>query len=171
MLLLRYTLRNNTALFAVNPATGRVTVTSSSLNFEVRSSYVFVMRVTDAAGLFAEAPLSITVLDDNDAPVFAGANITVSENAAAEVPFGRLLVQDEDKDEVRQPVPPLLCCCSDHVNLAVWRHWRRTGSWCSSALQTFSWEILSGGAGKVTVAPASGQLVLAEALDFEDVRR
>ncbi len=96
----RYSLRNTTALFAVNPTTGRVTVASASLNFEVRSSYLFVTRVTDAAGLFAEAPMSISVLDDNDPPVFAGTTVSVLENSTVGAVVGPpLAVADEDSFE------------------------------------------------------------------------
>lgn len=76
-------------------------VVSPTLNFEVKSSYSFVVRVTDKGGLFAEAPLSINVLDENDPPVFSGATLFAWENSTLDALIGPpLAVFDEDVNEV-----------------------------------------------------------------------
>ncbi len=97
----RYTLRSASSVFAVNSTSGRVFVTSATLNYEARSSYSFVVRVTDKGGLYAEAPLSVSVIDENDAPVFVGATLSVWENSTMDgVVGGPLSVFDEDANEV-----------------------------------------------------------------------
>ena len=69
-------------VFQVDSGTGRVTVASPSLNYEVLNSYTLNLRVTDSAGLYAEAPLTISVVDDNDPPSLAPATLSISENSA-----------------------------------------------------------------------------------------
>jgi hypothetical protein len=98
---LTYSLRNSTTLFALNNRTGQITVATPGLNFEAVSSYVLLLRVTDAAGLFAEAAVSITVLNENEAPVFLGTTVSVRENEPVNTAIGAaLFAADEDRGEV-----------------------------------------------------------------------
>ncbi|MBN8604209.1 MAG: cadherin domain-containing protein, partial [Planctomycetes bacterium] len=61
---------NTNGSFAINSSTGQVTVAnSSSLNFEVNSSYALVVRATDTAGLTADQTVTISLSDVNEAPV------------------------------------------------------------------------------------------------------
>jgi VCBS repeat-containing protein len=56
--------------FAINNATGQVTVTNSSLlNFEANASHTIVAQVTDNAGATFSKTMTISVTDVNEAPI------------------------------------------------------------------------------------------------------
>ena len=91
------------ALVSINASTGAVTLTGSA-NFEAKASYGFTVVGTDAQGLSAEHPVSVSVSDVNEAPV--GVNDTASAlesggtaNATAGAnPTGNVLSNDTDVD-------------------------------------------------------------------------
>ena len=64
------------APFAINAATGAITVAANSsggqpnLDFEAKASYALTVRVTDLAGLSATATVTLTVVNVNEAPVW-----------------------------------------------------------------------------------------------------
>jgi VCBS repeat-containing protein len=70
------------ALFAINAATGVVTLNASA-NFEGKPSYAINVVATDAGGLTSTQAVAVTVTNVNEAPVVtSAATATVAENAA-----------------------------------------------------------------------------------------
>ncbi len=71
--------------------------TASALNFETKSSYTVRVRSTDAAGLFVESALTITVTNANETPTaIALSTSSVAENAASGTTVGNLSTTDPD---------------------------------------------------------------------------
>ncbi len=75
--------------FQINAITGELTVARSDLlDFESAQTQLIVVRVTDQAGLFVDAPLLIRIDDANDAPVITSngggviAAVTLPENVS-----------------------------------------------------------------------------------------
>ena len=81
---------NTGDVFAINPATGAITV-AGALDYETTTSYSLMVTVTDGGStpLSATETLTITVTDVNEyAPVFAGgtvATVSYAENATTAV--------------------------------------------------------------------------------------
>jgi hypothetical protein len=72
-----------TGMFAVNAATGEITLTASP-NYEAATSYTLDVRVTDAAGLFATRTVTVNITNVNETPVLATAGpFAFNENVAA----------------------------------------------------------------------------------------
>lgn len=66
---LRYSLIDNGGgRFSVNATTGVLTATGVALDHEATPWVDIIARVTDAAGLFRDVPLSVQVMDVNEAP-------------------------------------------------------------------------------------------------------
>ncbi len=67
--------------FAINPATGQLTVANGSLlDHETAASHAITIRVTDQGGLTYDEVYTITVTDVNDAPT----NVTLTPSTVAE---------------------------------------------------------------------------------------
>jgi hypothetical protein len=58
----------------------RLVITAGVLNFEVKSSYSVIVRVTDFFGLTFDQPLTISVTNVNEAPAGTNATITINED-------------------------------------------------------------------------------------------
>ncbi len=86
--------------FALNSATGQITVADPSLlNYEATPSLNLIVRVTDNGSptLSASALVTINLTDVNEAPVFALTGpYRVNENSAAATPVGLGLAIDPD---------------------------------------------------------------------------
>src|SRR3954449_3142136 len=81
---LSYTLADNAGgRFAINAATGQITVANGSLlDYESATSHQVTVRVTDQGGLTFDKALTIAVTNVNEAPTNATlAGGTVAENA------------------------------------------------------------------------------------------
>ena len=67
---LTYSLANpdGPSFFAIDAATGQITVDAAGLNFEAQSSYTVQVTATDTGGLSATAATTINILDVNEAP-------------------------------------------------------------------------------------------------------
>jgi hypothetical protein len=71
-------------VFTINPASGAIRVTRAAIDYETLASYSFTLVAVDGGGLNASAELVISVLNEDDPPVFrplAGA-YRVREDAA-----------------------------------------------------------------------------------------
>lgn len=85
--------------FAIDPATGAITVADpSQLDFETQSSYTLLVRVTDNGdpALSSDAEVIITLNNVNDAPTLDGQAFSVAENSAAGTSVGQVTGFDQD---------------------------------------------------------------------------
>ncbi len=101
-----YTLTNNAGgAFAINSATGQVTVASSSLlNFETTPTSTIVVRTTDQGGLTFDKTVTINLTNVNEGPVAVADSATAVEaggtanGTAGTNPTGNVLTNDTDVD-------------------------------------------------------------------------
>lgn len=94
---LTYTIVTNDGnLFEINSSTGALaTATGQTLNFENKTSHSLTIQVTD--GEFTKtAAISITVTDENDAPVLAAQSFSASEGIDDVTAIGTVQSSDED---------------------------------------------------------------------------
>ena len=101
---LTYTLGGtDMASFNINGATGQL-MTQAMLDHETKASYTVMVTVTDRAGLTDSITVTITVTDENEAPMFADETATrmVDENTAADMTIGDafMATDPDDGDEV-----------------------------------------------------------------------
>lgn len=86
-------------LFAINAATGEITVADSSLlNYEAASSVTLTIRVTDSASpaLSTTGTVTVNVGNLNEAPVAPNYAFSVNENAAFNTAVGTVTATDPD---------------------------------------------------------------------------
>jgi VCBS repeat-containing protein len=87
--------------FAINATTGAITVNNSSaLNFEVKSQYTLVVKVTDDGNPSKSdtGPITINVNNVNDAPVAVDDGYNVAEEGTLNVAAPGVLGNDTDED-------------------------------------------------------------------------
>uniref|UniRef100_UPI0024DF6EDD cadherin domain-containing protein n=1 Tax=Rhabdaerophilum sp. SD176 TaxID=2983548 RepID=UPI0024DF6EDD len=89
--------------FAIDPATGAITVTKGDqIDFEASPQQLVVVRVTDQGGLYFDQPFVLAVEDGNDAPIIVshggGDNgaLVIPENANS---VFNVLAFDQDKGD------------------------------------------------------------------------
>jgi hypothetical protein len=101
----------STAPFAAVPSNGSVFSTNTSLDFETTSSYSAQLAVRDSAGASVSAPVSITVTDVNEPPVFPASvtagGLTVQKASRAGTSVLQLNARDPEGTEVN----PHTCVC------------------------------------------------------------
>lgn len=94
---------NPSAAFAIDPATGQITVANpAALDYESAAVLGLTVQVTDngSPALSAQATVTVNLNDQNDAPQFAlAANYNVDENSAAGTPVGVATATDQDKGQ------------------------------------------------------------------------
>lgn len=81
--------------FAINAATGVISVFSEVLDFESQSLVELTVQVTDnrpVGALAAVNTVAITITDVNEAPVLTATSRSVNENSAVGVNIGAALV-------------------------------------------------------------------------------
>jgi hypothetical protein len=95
---LTYTVTSSGSLFAVNGASGIVTLLPSAvLNYEVTRSYTVGVMVTDSGGLRATANLIVSVEDVAEAPTLQSVSFDVLESSTEGRSLGvPLVARDED---------------------------------------------------------------------------
>jgi len=87
-------------LFAIDPATGRLTATGS-LDYEAAHSYSVTARADDGHGLFTDQVFTISVNDVNEAPTgLALDHASVDENQPAGTLVGTLSATDPDGNAI-----------------------------------------------------------------------
>ncbi len=89
---------NTNGAFAINSATGQISVANSTaVNFEVTSVFNLVVRATDngAGALFDNAAITINITNENDAPIFTvpGAQVV---NEFTNLNITPIVITDED---------------------------------------------------------------------------
>jgi hypothetical protein len=88
--------------FAVDPATGQVTVSDPSLlNFESTPAWMITVRVTDAGGLFDSATATINLTNVNESPDVSPATFNLVENSVAGTVVGTVSGNDVDAGDAR----------------------------------------------------------------------
>jgi hypothetical protein len=103
---LTYTITGGTGfgIFALNPATGVLTVSNAAaLDYETTPSYTLDILVTDSGGLTDTATVTVNVLDvpENTAPVInALGPLSVAENAAINTVAGTVTSTDAESNTV-----------------------------------------------------------------------
>ncbi len=94
--------------FAINSATGQITVANSSLiDYEAASSMTVTVRVTDSGSLTHDEVVTIQINDVNDAPVEAnieGTALAYTENDAATAITSTLTLSDVDDTQLESAV-------------------------------------------------------------------
>lgn len=84
------------ALFAINGATGEITLTGA-VNYEVTNTYTLNLRVQDAGGLFDTVTVTINVSDVNETPVLNPAGpFSFDENTAIGTHVTTMTATDPD---------------------------------------------------------------------------
>ncbi|MDB5336539.1 MAG: hemagglutination domain protein [Planctomycetaceae bacterium] len=95
---------NTDGAFAIEPATGKITVVNSAaLDFENRSSYSLTIQVSDDGdpAETGEGTITINVTDVNEAPMVSPATFTISENSLAGSTIGTITATDVDAAQSR----------------------------------------------------------------------
>lgn len=90
--------------FAINPATGQITVTNgSALNFEALSAVALTVTATDNGNpaLSTSALATITLTDVNEAPVVTSTAFTINENSVNGAVIGTISASDPDAGQAR----------------------------------------------------------------------
>ena len=88
--------------FAIGETTGQL-MTMGMLDHETKASYTVMVIATDSGGLTGSITVTISVMDVNDAPMFASdtATRTVEENTASGMAIGDpVTAMDDDGDDV-----------------------------------------------------------------------
>jgi hypothetical protein len=92
---------NTNGAFAINGATGQITVANSAaLNFEAIPSFTLTVRGTDSGGLSADGTVTVSLTNVNEAPLIAGATFSVPENSANGKAVGSVVGSDPDAGDV-----------------------------------------------------------------------
>lgn len=89
---------NVDGIFGLDPNTGELTVAdATNLNFEATSSYLLTLTVGDGSNTSAPQTVSITIVDQNEAPVLAVTSpLRLNENSAIGTTVGSASATDED---------------------------------------------------------------------------
>lgn len=92
---------NEYGTFAIGQVSGEITVnTSTALNYELKSSYSLVVKVTDRTMLSSSLVVTINVIDLNEEPTdITLSNSVVKENASAPIQVGLIHATDPDFTE------------------------------------------------------------------------
>ena len=90
---------NTNNAFAINPATGAITVNNSAaLDFETSPTFSLTVQVTDDGTPVANgsATITVTLTDVNEAPVVSPATFAIDENSANGTAAGSVTAIDQD---------------------------------------------------------------------------
>ena len=81
-------------MFAVDEASGQISVAVAAVDFETRDSYALTLTAQDSGGkpLTARCTVTITVNDGNDPPVVDDLARSVPENTGAGITVGAPIV-------------------------------------------------------------------------------
>jgi large repetitive protein len=90
---------NTGGAFAINPATGAITVANgAALDFETTPNFALTVQVTDngTPALSGTATVIVHLLDVNEAPVVSSASFTIDENSSNGTTVGTVTFTDPD---------------------------------------------------------------------------
>eukprot|EP00111_Clytia_hemisphaerica_P005933 TCONS_00017188-protein len=88
----------NSGFFQINKETGAI-YSTATFDRETRNSYTIIIRAVDEGGFFADANVTISILDTNDhAPIFINSSVTVDvlESQKIDKPFFDVGATDMD---------------------------------------------------------------------------
>ena len=86
-----------TGAFAIDSATGEITVADSSqLDFETTPAFNLTVTVTDSGGLTGSAAVSVNIDNVNEAPTASDASFSLAENSANGTVVGSVAASDQD---------------------------------------------------------------------------
>lgn len=92
---------NGSGIFAVNSATGVITVANNSaLDFENDTSHTLEIQADDGNGGTSNAFVTVNVTDENDAPDAANQTFSIAESATLNAAVGTVTSTDQDGDNV-----------------------------------------------------------------------
>jgi hypothetical protein len=90
-------LGNGDGAFAINAATGRITVADGSkLDYETAASRTLSVRVSDGVHDSALEAVLVEIANRNDPPAISGVTFTLPENSAAGTAVGTVAASDQD---------------------------------------------------------------------------
>ena len=88
---------NASGAFAIDPATGEITVANSTvLDFDTTPSFLLEVTVTDEGTLFDTADVTINLTNENEAPVVNNITFTIAENLGTGENVGPVAASDPD---------------------------------------------------------------------------
>ncbi len=89
---------NDDGIFAIDAATGVVSLARAGLDFETAPSHDLTIEVTDSGGLTARTLLRVSITDANDAPQFAEAvyQVDLPEDATSGAVLATITASDGD---------------------------------------------------------------------------
>ena len=93
---------NSDNVFSLNATTGRLTISDvTRLSFESTNRYTLTLSVSDGSSTSSLQTIEISILDENEAPVFAPSSaLNVHENAANGTVVGSVSATDVDSGDV-----------------------------------------------------------------------
>jgi VCBS repeat-containing protein len=92
----------DSALFGIGGVNGdRLRLTAGVLNYEVKASYAVTVRVTDFFGSTFDQPVTVNVVNVNEAPIIANQIFSVSENSANGAGVGTVVSSDPDAGDTK----------------------------------------------------------------------
>jgi VCBS repeat-containing protein len=93
---------NSDNVFSLNATTGRLTIADvTRLNFESTNLYILTLSVSDGSSTSSLQTIEISIVDENEAPVFIPSPaLNVSENAANGTVVGSVSATDVDSGDV-----------------------------------------------------------------------
>jgi|GEM_PF-1874452 len=98
----------NNSVFTVS---GSELLTNTVFDYETKSSYSVRLRSTDAGGLFVEKAITISVLNENEAPTDLELSRTsVDEGNNSTITIGTLSAQDNDGDTISFSLASTAAC-------------------------------------------------------------
>ncbi|HET6425430.1 MAG TPA: cadherin domain-containing protein, partial [Planctomycetaceae bacterium] len=95
---------NTNSAFAINPATGVITVSNSAaLNFETTPLFNLSVTATDngTPALSSSATVSVQLTNVNEAPMVSSATLAVNENSTSGTVVGTVTATDPDAGQTR----------------------------------------------------------------------
>lgn len=90
---------NSNEAFAINAATGQITVNNAAaMNYETTPTYALVVQVSDngSPSLNSTATVTISLLNVNEAPTISGQTFSINENSANGTVVGIVSASDPD---------------------------------------------------------------------------
>ncbi|MDA1160650.1 MAG: cadherin domain-containing protein, partial [Planctomycetota bacterium] len=87
---------NTSSAFAINPATGLITIANTAaIDFETGSSFPLIVQVTDDGGTTTDTgTVTVNIQDANDPPIISAQSFSVDENSAVATSVGTVLAND-----------------------------------------------------------------------------
>jgi VCBS repeat-containing protein len=89
---------NENKLFAIEEATGKLSLANESLDYDKSDQHVLTIKATDSGGRSGTATITIDVKDSNTAPDAVDDAITLNEDSSVDVAAASGIIQSNDSD-------------------------------------------------------------------------